>query len=160
MNKPPCIQPRAFLAAKRAHYPTREFWQIRLRGSEKKIRKDAPFTELSIEVRFFLRRADSSCASVESDCWFGVKYRSASSSQRSRIGFSLHMFLKLKKWIKKLKEIEKLYLRLRASKREIVVWEKSLPYSRPIATPTSPCVKPSLIRFCLNSFANLSSSSS
>ena len=72
MNKPPCIQPREFLAAKRAYYPTREFLQIRLRGSEKMKQnsqeRNPPFTELSIEVRFFLRRADSNCASVESDC--------------------------------------------------------------------------------------------
>jgi hypothetical protein len=47
----------------------------------------------------------------------------ASLSHFSSRGFSLHMFLKL---------------RLRASKREMVVWLKSFPYSFPIARPTSP----------------------
>lgn len=47
----------------------------------------------------------------------------ASLSHFSSSGFSLHMFLKL---------------RLSASNREMVVWLKSLPYSLPIATPTSP----------------------
>lgn len=73
-----------------------------------------------------------------------VMLLSASSSHFWSNGFSLHMFLKL---------------RLRASKRDIVVWEKSLPYNFPMARPTSPCVKPSLIRRCLNVFANCSNSS-
>lgn len=69
---------------------------------------------------------------------------SASASHFCSSGFSLHMFLKL---------------RLSASNREIVVCEKSLPYNFPIAKPTSPCVKPSLIRRCLKVLANCSSSS-
>lgn len=48
----------------------------------------------------------------------------ASLSHFSSRGLSLHMFLKL---------------RLSASKREMVVWLKSLPYSFPMASPTSPC---------------------
>ena len=51
----------------------------------------------------------------------------ASSSHFCSSGFSLHMFLKL---------------RFNASNREMVVCEKSLPYSFPIARPTSPCVNP------------------
>ena len=53
----------------------------------------------------------------------------ASSSHFCSSGFSLHMFLKL---------------RFSASNREIVVWEKSLPYSFPIASPTSPWVNPDI----------------
>lgn len=41
----------------------------------------------------------------------------------------------------------------------MVVCEKSLPYSLPIARPTSPWVKPNLMRRCLNVFANCSNSS-
>lgn len=70
--------------------------------------------------------------------------QSASSSHFCSSGFNLHIFLKLK---------------LRASKRLIVVWEKSFPYSFPMASPTSPCVNPSLIRLCLNVLANCSNSS-
>jgi len=51
----------------------------------------------------------------------------ASSSHFCSRGFNLHIFLKL---------------RFNASNRDIVVWEKSLPYSFPIARPTSPCVNP------------------
>ncbi len=52
---------------------------------------------------------------------------SASSNHLCSNGFNLHIFLKLK---------------FNASKREIVVWLKSLPYNLPIAKPTSPWVKP------------------
>ena len=69
---------------------------------------------------------------------------SASSNHFASSGLSLHMFLNE---------------RLRASKREMVVWEKSLPYILPMARPTSPWVYPSLIRFCLNNFENRSNSS-
>lgn len=69
---------------------------------------------------------------------------SASSNHFCSNGFNLHMFLKL---------------RFRASNRLIVVCEKSLPYSFPIANPTSPWVKPSLMRRCLKVLANCSSSS-
>lgn len=69
---------------------------------------------------------------------------SASSSHFCSNGFSLHIFLKL---------------RFSASNREMVVCEKSLPYNLPMARPTSPCVKPSLMRRCLNVLANCSSSS-
>lgn len=69
---------------------------------------------------------------------------SASSNHFCSSGFSLHMFLKL---------------RLSASNRDMVVCEKSLPYSFPIAKPTSPCVKPSFILRCLKVLANCSSSS-
>lgn len=69
---------------------------------------------------------------------------SASSSHFCSNGFSLHIFLKLK---------------FSASNRDMVVCEKSLPYNLPIARPTSPCVKPNLMRRCLNVLANCSSSS-
>ena len=89
---------------------------------------------------------------------------SASSSHFCSSGFSLHMFLND---------------RLSASNRDMVVWLKSLPYSFPMAKPTSPWVKPvkefikstarsqkkeaahlpSLIRRCLNVLANCSNSS-
>lgn len=69
---------------------------------------------------------------------------SASSSHFCSNGFSLHIFLKLK---------------FNASNLDMVVCEKSFPYSLPIANPTSPWVKPNLIRRCLNVFANCSSSS-
>ena len=54
-----------------------------------------PLIVESIEVRFLRRRADSSCCSVI-EFEFGLRYLSASSSQRSKIGFNLHIFLKLK----------------------------------------------------------------
>ena len=81
------------------------------------------------------------------------------SSHFAKSGFNLHIFLKE---------------RFKASNLDIVVCEKSLPYSFPIASPTSPCVYPSkniyhtyknivnqpnLILFCLNIFENSSSSS-
>lgn len=56
-----------------------------------------------------------------------VNVLSASSNHFCSKGLSLHIFLKLK---------------LSASNRDIVVCEKSLPYSLPIARPTSPCVNP------------------
>ncbi|KRX95057.1 hypothetical protein T4E_9044 [Trichinella pseudospiralis] len=69
---------------------------------------------------------------------------SVSRSHFSSDGFSLHMFLKLK---------------FNASNRLIVVCENAVLYMRPNDTPTSPCVKPSVMRFCLKSFAKASSSS-
>ena len=69
---------------------------------------------------------------------------SASSSHFWSNGFNLHIFLKLK---------------FKASNLDMVVWEKSLPYNLPMAKPTSPCVKPNLMRRCLNVLANCSSSS-
>lgn len=56
--------------------------------------------------------------------WGGHRDKPASLSHFSSSGFSLHMFLKL---------------RFKASKRDIVVWLKSFPYSFPMARPTSPC---------------------
>lgn len=53
----------------------------------------------------------------------GFRDKPASLSHFSSNGFSLHMFLKL---------------RFKASKREMVVWLKSFPYSFPMARPTSP----------------------
>ena len=83
--------------------------------------------EVSMLVRF-LRRLATPSGSCPSDNDDGVCcMESASSSHFWSSGFSLHMFLKL---------------RLSASKREMVVWLKSLPYSLPIARPTSPWVKP------------------
>ena len=69
---------------------------------------------------------------------------SASWSHFCNKGFSLHIFLKLS---------------CRASNLQIVVWEKTFPYKVPSASPTSACVKPSLIRLCLNCFAKASRSS-
>uniref|UniRef100_A0A2M4DCZ8 Putative beta-14-n-acetylgalactosaminyltransferase bre-4 n=1 Tax=Anopheles darlingi TaxID=43151 RepID=A0A2M4DCZ8_ANODA len=69
---------------------------------------------------------------------------SASSSHFWSSGFNLHIFLKLS---------------CSASNRQIVVWENTFPYSVPSANPTSACVKPSLIRRCLNCLANASRSS-
>lgn len=53
----------------------------------------------------------------------GFRDKPASLSHFSSNGLSLHMFLKL---------------RFKASKREMVVWLKSFPYSFPMARPTSP----------------------
>lgn len=55
-----------------------------------------------------------------------ISHPPASLSHFSKSGFNLHMFLKL---------------RFKASKREMVVWLKSFPYSLPIASPTSPCTE-------------------
>ena len=105
-------------------------------------------TLFSMEVLFFRRLP------IMSWCWRAdmgtglvveLTVPSASSNHFCSSGFSLHMFLKE---------------RLSASKREMVVWEKSLPYMRPMARPTSPWVYPSLILRCLNSLANSSNSSS
>lgn len=102
-------------------------------------------TLVSMLVRFLRRRPiDSGVVWALARAAGLLSDASASSSHRCSSGFSLHMFLKL---------------RLSASNREMVVWLKSLPYSFPIARPTSPCVKPSLIRLCLNVLANCSSSS-
>jgi len=72
---------------------------------------------LSMEVLFFLLLASASCAAVRLAAWlmswaWAVWEESASSNHFASKGFSLHIFLKE---------------RLRASKREMVVWEKSLP---------------------------------
>lgn len=85
-------------------------------------------TLVSIDVLFFLRlpmvsgvvRGLLNAPGLDS-------VLSASSSHFCSSGFSLHMFLKL---------------RFNASNLEIVVCEKSFPYSLPMASPTSPCVKP------------------
>lgn len=102
-------------------------------------------TLVSIEVRF-LRRLPIVSGVVMGlfNCPGFVSVLSASSSHFCRRGFSLHIFLKL---------------RFKASNLEMVVCEKSLPYNFPIAKPTSPWVKPSLILLCLNVLANCSSSS-
>lgn len=98
-------------------------------GFCKKAFSKASRTVVSMLVRFFRRRPmDSGVVwALVSDEWGLLSEASASSSQRCSSGFSLHIFLKL---------------RLRASNREMVVWLKSLPYSLPIAKPTSPWVKP------------------
>lgn len=85
-------------------------------------------TVVSIEVLFFLRRPIVSGVAIGllKAPGFAIEL-SASSSHLCSSGFSLHIFLKL---------------RFSASNLEMVVWEKSLPYSLPIARPTSPCVKP------------------
>ena len=84
-------------------------------------------TVVSIEVRFLRLRPSVSAALKE------LQYSppeellfmelSASSNHLASKGFSLHMFLKDK---------------FKASKREMVVWEKSFPYILPMAKPTSP----------------------
>ena len=104
-------------------------------------------TLLSIEVRFFLRfpiKSMQACVLVRLTGVVPFTWASASSNHFSSRGFSLHMFLNDK---------------LRASNREIVVCEKSLPYILPMARPTSPWVYPCLILRCLNSLANCSNSS-
>ena len=63
------------------------------------------------------------CKAVCQVCLPLPLFSPASLSHFSSSGFSLHMFLKL---------------RLRASKRDMVVWLKSFPYSLPMARPTSP----------------------
>ena len=90
-------------------------------------------------VRLFLRRSALNLSP------HAPPEHSASSSQRARIGFSLHAFLKLN---------------CRFSKRQIVVWLKSVPCTEANAAPTFVCVKPSLIRRSLNCVANSSSSRS
>jgi len=105
----------------------------------------ATLTLVSMDVLFFRRLPIASGVVRGLVKEFGLlRELSASSSHFWRRGFSLHMFLKE---------------RFRASNLEIVVCEKSFPYSFPIASPTSPCVNPSLILRCLNVFANCSSSS-
>ena len=69
---------------------------------------------------------------------------SVSWSHLSRSNRSFVMFLRLSCW---------------ASKRQIVVCEKTLPYIVPSARPTSLCVKPSWIRTFLNCLAKSSNSS-
>ena len=79
----------------------------------------------SMDVRFFLRFPKRS-ATKGLFCKLVVDpftEPSASSSHFSSNGFNLHIFLNE---------------RLSASNRDIVVWEKSLPYILPIASPTSP----------------------
>jgi len=93
-------------------------------------RSSATRTVVSMEVRFFLRRPTASGVVWGFESALGLfKELSASSNHFWRRGFNLHMFLND---------------RLSASKREIVVWLKSFPYSFPIARPTSPCVNPVL----------------
>lgn len=84
---------------------------------------------VSMLVRFFLLRFKPSITIPEEFRALGLEMAesderfSASFSHFSKSGFNLHMFLKL---------------RFKASKREMVVWLKSFPYSLPIASPTSP----------------------
>lgn len=101
----------------------------------------APLTDTSMEVRFFRLRP---CAAILSMLVGEPVVESASSSHFWSSGFSLHIFLKLN---------------CRASNRHIVVWEKTLPYRVPSASPTSACVKPSFILRCLNCLAKASRSS-
>ena len=92
-----------------------------------------------IVVRLFLRRSALNLSP------HAPPVHSASSSQRARIGFSLQAFLKLS-W--------------RFSKRQMVVWLKSVPWTVASAAPTFVCVKPSLMRRSLNCVANSSNSRS
>ena len=79
----------------------------------RKLFSRATRTEVSILVRFFRRRPMASAALAEPLRADGFDViESASSNHLWRSGFSLHMFLKL---------------RFSASKREMVVWLKSLP---------------------------------
>ncbi len=110
-------------------------------GHFKKWLSNAPLTLTSMEVRFLRFLPWAAILSM----LVGLPVEeSASSSHLLSNGFSLHMFLKLS-W--------------RASKRQIVVCEKTFPYRVPNAKPTSACVKPSLIRRCLNCLAKCSKSS-
>lgn len=84
----------------------------------------ATLTLVSMEVLFFRRLPMASGVVKGLASELGLaRLLSASSSHFCSRGFSLHMFLNDK---------------LSASKREIVVWEKSLPYNLPMARPTSP----------------------
>ena len=100
-------------------------------GFCKNARSSDTLTVVSMLVRFFLRLPESEsgveCAEVSAVGLFNEA--SASSSQRCNSGFNLHIFLNDK---------------FNASKRDIVVWEKSFPYNFPIANPTSPCVNPKI----------------
>lgn len=84
--------------------------------------------DVSMDVRF-LRRLPIASGVVRGlhNALGLVIVLSASTSHFCNNGFSLHMFLKD---------------RFSASNLEMVVWEKSLPYSLPIARPTSPWVNP------------------
>ena len=85
-------------------------------------------TVVSMDVLFFLRRPIASgvvCGFVSEPGL--LSELSASSNHFWSRGLSLHIFLNDK---------------LRASNREMVVWDKSFPDNFPIAKPTSPCVKP------------------
>lgn len=102
---------------------------------------NAPFTDTSMLVRFFLFLP---CAAILSIDVGEPVVESASSSHFCNSGFNLHIFLKLN---------------CNASNLQIVVCENTFPYKVPSARPTSACVKPSLIRRCLNCLANASRSS-
>ena len=95
----------------------------------------------SIEVRFFRFRPWAAILSMEAEV---PVVESASANHFLSKGINLHIFLKLN---------------CRASKRQMVVWEKTLPYNVPSARPTSAWVKPNLIRRCLNCLAKDSRSS-
>jgi len=96
----------------------------------RKLFSSATRIDVSMLVRFFRRLLAPSGDTWDELSTLGLAVtQSASSSHFWSSGFSLHMFLKL---------------RLSASKREIVVWLKSLPYNLPMARPTSPCVKPEI----------------
>ena len=95
----------------------------------------------SMEVRFFRFRPWAAILSMDAEV---PVVESASANHFLSKGINLHIFLKLN-W--------------RASNRQIVVWEKTLPYSVPNARPTSAWVNPNLIRLCLNCLAKDSRSS-
>lgn len=97
-------------------------------GFSKNAFSSATLTLVSIEVLFFLRLPIASGVVKGLLKELGLLTElSASNNHFCSKGFSLHIFLKDK---------------LRASNLEMVVWEKSFPYSFPMARPTSPCVKP------------------
>lgn len=84
----------------------------------------AILTVVSMEVRFFRRRPMLSADESELQNKLDVfKLLSASSNHFCSKGFNLHIFLNE---------------RFNASKREMVVCEKSFPYILPMAKPTSP----------------------
>ena len=101
----------------------------------------APLTLTSIDVRFLRFRPWAAILSMDVG---EPVVESASSSHFCSSGFNLHMFLKLS---------------CRASNRQMVVCEKTLPYKVPRASPTSAWVNPNLIRRCLNCLAKASRSS-
>lgn len=101
----------------------------------------APLTETSIDVRFLRFRPWAAILSIEVG---DPVVESASSSHLASRGFNLHIFLN-DNWS--------------ASKRQMVVCEKTFPYRVPRAKPTSAWVKPNFIRRCLNCLANCSRSS-
>lgn len=97
-------------------------------GLRRKACSRFPLTVVSMEVRFFLLLPMASGVARGLLCTLVLPVElSASDSHFCNNGFSLHIFLNDK---------------FNASNLDMVVWEKSLPYSFPIAIPTSPCVYP------------------